>query len=173
MIESAWAALAPEDPEPEQVLTRFEEALPRLRESRTFLLPGNLGFYDAQNRELIAGFNRWMLELFRVLTPAGGFLHVVDPELNHIGYRFFPHVPVEEGATLDQWWGFVHYLQDPVWKVPLLPDGDSYYFVPPTLEFGFLSHYSVAGPSQIVFAGEPLCRALRSPGLPELLMRMR
>ncbi len=155
------------------MLTRFEKALPGMGESHTFLLPDDLGFYDAENRELIAGFNRWMLELFRAVTPPGGLLHVVDPDLNHIGYRFFPHVPVEEGATLEQWWGFVHYLQNPVWQVPLLPEGDSYYFVSPTFEFGFLSIYSVVGPSQLVFAGKPLCQALRSPGLPELFARMR
>jgi hypothetical protein len=126
-----------------------------------------------QNRELIAWFNRGMLELFRAVTPPGGFLHVVDPDLNHTGYRFFPHVPLEAGATLEQWWGFVEYLQGAVWTVPLLPDGDSYYFVSPTLEFGFLSIYSVTGPSEIIFAGEPLCRALRSPDLPELLLRVR
>lgn len=170
---TAWVALGLEDPEPEQVLTRFEQALPGLGASRTFELPEDLGFYDAQNRELIAGFNRWMLELFRTVTPAGGFLHVVDPDLNHTGYRFFPHVHLEEGATLDQWWGFVHYLHGSVWQVPLLPDGDSYSFVSPTLDFGFLSIYSAVGPSQIIFAGEPLCRALQSPALPELLTRMR
>jgi hypothetical protein len=170
---TAWVALALEDPEPEQVLSRFEKALPGLGESHTFLLPSNLCFYDAQNRELIAGFNRWMLQLFRAVTPPGGFLHVVDPDLNHTGYRFFPHIPVEAGATLEQWWGFVEYLQGAVWTVPLLPDGDSYYFVSPALEFGFLSIYSVTGPSEIVFAGEPLCRALRSPDLPELLLRVR
>jgi hypothetical protein len=73
---TAWAALALEDPEPEQVLTRFEKALPGMGESHTFLLPDDLGFYDAENRELIAGFNRWMLELLRAVTPPGAFLHV-------------------------------------------------------------------------------------------------
>jgi hypothetical protein len=47
---TAWVALALQDPEPEQVLSRFEKALPGLGESRTFLLPGDLGFYDVQNR---------------------------------------------------------------------------------------------------------------------------
>jgi hypothetical protein len=37
-ISTAWVALALEDPEPEQVLSRFEKALPGLGESRTFLL---------------------------------------------------------------------------------------------------------------------------------------
>jgi hypothetical protein len=169
---TAWVALELQDPVPQQVLSRFEKALPGLGESRTFVLPGDLGFYDARNRELIAGFNRWMLELFRAVIPPGGFLHVVDPDLNHTGYRFFPHVPVEAGAALEQWWGFVEYLQGAVWTVPLLPDGDSYYFVSPAFDFGFLSIYSVTGPSEIVFAGEPLCRGLRSPDLPELLQRL-
>jgi hypothetical protein len=171
-LSTAWVTLALKDPEPEQVLSQFEKALPDLGESRTFLLPDDLGFYDARSRELIAGFNRWMLALFRAVTPPGGFLHVVDPDLNHTGYRFFPHVPLEEGATLEQWWGFVEYLQGAVWTVPLLPDGDSYYFVSSTFEFGFLSIYSVTGPSEIVFAGEPLYRALRSADLPELLQRL-
>ena len=166
----AWVALPLEDPEPERVLARLEAAWPGLGEPRTFQLPADFGFYDARNRELIAGFNRWMLERFREVTPPGGFVHVLDPELNHAGYRFHPHAPLGQGATLEQWWGFVQYLQNPVWKVPLLPDGDSQDFVSPNFDWAFRSRYSVSGPSELVFVGAPLLRAIESAPASELLL---
>ncbi len=168
----AWEALELENPEPEQVLARFEAAESGLGEPRTFQLPADFGFYDAANRELIVGFNRWMLERFRELTPPGGFVHVVDPDLNHIGYRLHPHAPLGQGATLEQWWGFVQYLQGSVWKVPLLPDGDSYDFISPGFDWAFRSRFAVSGLSELVFAGAPMLRALEVHGLPELLLRL-
>jgi hypothetical protein len=168
----AWEPLDLKDPEPEQVLARFEAAEPGLGEPRTFLLPADFDFYGVENRELIADFNFWMLARFRELTPPGGFVHVLDPDLNHIGYRLRPHAPLGQGATLEQWWGFVPYLQGAVWTVPLLPDGDSYDFVSPAFDWAFRSRYSTSGLSELAYLGAPLLRALEIHALPELLRRL-
>lgn len=166
----AWEPLSIDDPEPERVLERWGAVEPGLSERRAFRIPADFDFYGAANRDLIVGLNRWMLGVFRELTPPGGFLHVVDPDLNHIGYRFHPHVPFERDATPEQWWGFVPYLPNAVWRVPVLPDGDSSCFVSPRFDFAVLSVYGVTEPSELVFVGAPLVRALQRE-TPELLAR--
>ena len=163
---NAWESLAMDDPEPERVLERFAALEPS--ERRVFRVPADFDFYGADNREAIVGLNRWMLETLRAVTPPGGFLHVVDPDLNHTGYRFHPHVPFERGASLEQWWGFVPYLEGAVWRVPVLPDGDSYDFISPGFDFAVQSRYGVSLPSELVFVGAPLMRALQGE-LPVLL----
>lgn len=164
---SAWEPLASEDPEPERVLERFD-ALLGSSAQRVFRVPADFDFYGVGNREVIADLNRWMLATLRELTPPGGFVHVVDPDLNHVGYRLHVHVPFEQGATLEQWWGFVPYLQGAVWHVPVLPDGDSYHFISPGYDFAVLSRYGVGLPSELTFVGAPLLKALQW-GAPELL----
>ncbi len=165
---NAWEPLAYEDPEPELVLERFDALGPS--EHRVFRVPVDFDFYGVGNRELIVDLHRWMLATLREVTPPGGFVHVVDPDLNHIGYRFHPHVPFERGASLEQWWGFVPYLQGAVWRVPVLPDGDSYHFISPGFDFAVLSRYGVALPSELTFVGAPLMAALQR-STPALLSR--
>ena len=164
----AWEPLAMEDLEPLHVLTRFEALGPS--ERRVFRVPEDFGLYDAENQEAIVGLNRWMLATLREVTPPGGFLHVIDPDLNHVAYRFHPHVPFERGASPEQWWGFVPYLAGAVWRVPVLPDGDSYDFISPGNDFAVLSRYGVGLPSELTFVGAPLMKALQGE-LPALLSR--
>jgi hypothetical protein len=57
-----------------------------------------------------------------------------------------------------------------VWHVPLLPDGDSYDFISPALDFAFESRWSFQGDHRIAFVGDPLVSATEKPR-PRLLNR--
>ena len=169
MNPPGWRALRIEDPEPERVISGFEAARQGLP-CRTFRLAPNFGLYDVRNRDDIVQFNRWMLERLRDATPAAGFLHVVDPDQHHPGWRYQPHTALDPRISEDRWWGFVPYLLGAVWHVPLLPDGDSYDFISSALDFAFESRWSFQGDHRIAFIGEPLVSAL-SGRLPNLLER--
>jgi hypothetical protein len=66
-----------------------------------------------------------VLAALRAVTAPDEWLFALDWQ--HPGFRFFPHLPFEAGP-------------DDEWPVPLLPDGDYYFFVEPALRFGWLGH---------------------------------
>lgn len=99
-----------------------------------------------------------LLAVFRELVPAGGWLYALDP--HHTCYRFFPHVPFEQGATLEEMTGSYtreHFEQvqrgvrpsplTPRWALSIHPDGDpEHTFAPPDFRFVFSARYNVSTP---------------------------
>ena len=84
-------------------------------DSVTFSLSGMCGDEDRYWRVRRA-CEAAALAAFRKLVAPGGYLHVLDWQ--HPGYRFRPHSTVE-----------VDHLGD--WTVPLLPNGDYFFFLDP------------------------------------------
>ncbi|MBU8897500.1 hypothetical protein DRW03_21415 [Corallococcus sp. H22C18031201] len=138
-----------------------------------------------------------MLAVFRALVPPGGWLYALDP--HHPCYRFFPHVPFEAGATLEQMTGLYsreHFALaergihppplEPRWAMEVHPAGDpEHAFASPDFHFVFAARYRVGnldggeapgrGPLEsetYELLGRPLVEAVERD-LPELFRRAR
>ncbi|NBD13402.1 MULTISPECIES: DUF2716 domain-containing protein [Corallococcus] len=148
----AWMPLAGEEerhaldhpwPAPEQGCVRFvvDDAFFRLE-------------HDAR-LELYRDLAERMLAVFRELTPPGGWLYALDPQ--HPCYRFYPHVPFEAGATLQEMTGL--YTREHMemvergihppslnarWAMDVHPAGDpEHLFAPQDFHFVFAARYRV------------------------------
>ena len=105
--------------------------------------------------ELYRDLAERMLAVFRELTPWGGWLYALDP--HHACYRFHPHVPFEQGASLEEMTGLYtreHMDQvergihppsfEPRWALGVHSGGDpEHAFAPPDFHFVFAARYRV------------------------------
>ena len=101
-----------------------EQNFPGFREPSPSITYSISGIWGDDFAELSSDMHLNAGRMFRQVVAGGDFLYALDWQ--HPCYRVYP----DHMETLDE--------ND--WKVPVLPNGDYYIFLEPTLKFGWLGH---------------------------------
>lgn len=132
--------------------------------ARIYSLPSLFAPYDEQHRLRIEEHNLAVLAAFREAVPKGERLQVLD--YHHDWYWFDPHQPIEKDRPRDEIWGMRMYVDKsqyaPMWKVPVLPEGDDvgFYYPAGRLAYGYDFNADTRSVATIFARGEALLAAL-------------
>lgn len=150
---NAWLSF--ENPkESERILQGFDTQGGRLSKRKLYTIDKAFDFYDEAKRDSIFAYNTFVLDLFCRHCPRSELMFAIDPSLNHIDFRFDPHVFRSQKFERQSFIGYKLY-QSSAWKKDLLPDGDSNWFMFPDMMTAFMTHFSPAT-SMIEIVGESL-----------------